>query len=93
MLLRICQNARCVELPDEDKADGEHMVGELNFSMYGTSDAAQNWGESCASTMENIGWYVAKLQRALSTILTQGRGATFMATTASPSAWIKVSNG
>ena len=32
-----------VELPAGDKVDGEDMVGELNFSMYGTRDAAQKW--------------------------------------------------
>ena len=32
-----------VELPQEDK-DGRDMVGELNYSMYGTRDAAQNLG-------------------------------------------------
>ena len=45
-----------VELPQEDTHEGEDMVGELNFSMYGTRDAAQNWGEECASAMENI-WF------------------------------------
>ena len=34
----------------------ENMVGELNFSMYGTREAAQNWGEECASTMAKIGF-------------------------------------
>ena len=33
-----------VQSPDEDKAEGEEgMCGKLNFSMYGTRDAAQNW--------------------------------------------------
>ena len=32
------------------------MVGELNYSMYGTRDAAQNWGEECANTMKSIGF-------------------------------------
>ena len=32
-----------VELPEED-SNGEDMIGELNYSMYGTRDAAQNWG-------------------------------------------------
>lgn len=32
-----------VELPPEDK-DGRDMIGELNYSMYGTRDAAQIWG-------------------------------------------------
>ena len=44
-----------VELPEEDKDSGD-MVGELNFSMYGTRDAAQNWGEECAKTMTDMGF-------------------------------------
>jgi hypothetical protein len=45
-----------VELPDEDKVDGENTIGELNFSMYGARHAAQNWGEECAATMGKIGF-------------------------------------
>lgn len=45
-----------VELAEEDKIDGEDMIGELNYSMYGTRDAAQNWGEECAATMEKAGF-------------------------------------
>ena len=45
-----------VELPDEDNTTGDKMVGELNFSMYGTRDAAQNWGEECAATMKKLGF-------------------------------------
>ena len=45
-----------VELPAEDCAEGGDMVGELNYSMYGTRGAAQNWSEECAQTMINIGF-------------------------------------
>ena len=45
-----------VELPAEDKEEGQDLVGELNYSMYGTRDAAQNWGEECAKTMKDIGF-------------------------------------
>ena len=45
-----------VELCEEDTVAGEDMVGELNYSMCGTRDAAQHWGEACASTMLNIGF-------------------------------------
>ena len=45
-----------VELPKEDNETGENLVGELNYSMYGTRDAAQNWGEECAATMEQMGF-------------------------------------
>ena len=44
-----------VELCAEDADTDEDLVGELNYSMYGTRDAAQNWGEECASTMKSIG--------------------------------------
>ena len=45
-----------MELAAEDNEKGEDLVGELNYSMYGTRDAAQNWGEECAATMEQIGF-------------------------------------
>ena len=33
-----------VQLPEEDRGDGEEeLCGRLNYSMYGTRDAAQNW--------------------------------------------------
>lgn len=44
-----------VELPEEDKVAGEQTIGEINPSMYGTRDAAQNWGEKCAPTVTNMG--------------------------------------
>ena len=35
-----------VELPPEDyQAGDEHMCGLLQYSFYGTRDAAQNWEE------------------------------------------------
>ena len=34
-----------VDLPSEDGGGGDE-IGELNFSMYGTRDAAQNWEKS-----------------------------------------------
>ena len=54
----LCAPARrqvFVELPPEDPDHGS-MVGELNYSMYGTRDAAQNWGEECAETMIKAGF-------------------------------------
>ena len=38
-----------VKLPDEalePHERGGHVVGRLNYSLYGTSDAAQNWEET-----------------------------------------------
>lgn len=40
-----------VELPQEDSNVDRDIVGELNSSMYGTRDSAQNWGDECAGTM------------------------------------------
>ena len=39
-----------IALPPEDASDG--MCGKLNKSLYGTRDAAQNWGESYMQFME-----------------------------------------
>ena len=44
-----------VELPPEDPDHGK-KIGELNCSMYGTRDAAQNWGETCAEAMIKAGF-------------------------------------
>ena len=49
-----------VELLGEDKVDGEQNVGELNSSMCGPRDAAQNLGEECASTMTHMGFVKGK---------------------------------
>ena len=43
-----------VELPPEDHTPG--MVGKLMKSMYGTRDAAQNWGETYTRYLEEIGF-------------------------------------
>ena len=48
-----------VELPEEDRGE-EDLVGELNYSMYGTRDAAQNWGEECANTLKEMGFEQGK---------------------------------
>jgi len=50
-----------VELPDEDAEPG--MCGKLIKSMYGTRDAAQNWGEEYAKFMVEI--IVAKNPRGI----------------------------
>ena len=44
-----------VELPLEDYQPGdEHMCGLLRHSLYGTRDAAHNWEEELASTLNNL---------------------------------------
>ena len=42
-------------LPPEDHTPG--MCGKLNKSLYGTRDAAQNWGESYMKFMESVGFH------------------------------------
>ena len=45
-----------VQLAKEDQEDGqEQMCGRLNFSMYGTRDAAQNWYEEYSQHLLKIG--------------------------------------
>ena len=46
-----------VQLPEEDKNDGEEeMCGRLNYSMYGTRDAAQNWFDAYSQQLVSIGF-------------------------------------
>ena len=44
-----------VELPPEDYQPGdEHICGLLQYSLYGTRDAAQNWEEELTSTLSDL---------------------------------------
>ena len=43
-----------VELPPEDYNAGDHMCGLLQYSLYSTRDAAQNWEEELASTLSDL---------------------------------------
>ena len=44
-----------VELPPEDYQPGdEHMCGLLQYSLYGTRDAAQNWEGEFTSTLSDL---------------------------------------
>ena len=46
-----------VQLPDEDRVEGEEgMCGKLNYSMYGTRDAAQNWQEEFSQQLVSKGF-------------------------------------
>ena len=46
-----------VELPKEDQKPGEEsMCGLLRYSMYGTRDAAKNWGLEVEKTLVNLGF-------------------------------------
>ena len=50
-----------VQLPQEDINNGEDkMCGKLNYSMYGTRDAAQNWHEEYSGQLVNIGFVQGK---------------------------------
>ena len=43
------------ELPSEDYQAGDgHMCGLLQYSLYGTRDAAQNWEEELASPFSDL---------------------------------------
>ena len=46
-----------IEIPIEDfEPGGEHMVGRLNLSLYGTSDATQNWTREYTAFLEKY-WF------------------------------------
>ena len=46
----------CVQIADEDKQEGdETKCGKLNYSMYGTRDAAQNWANDYADMLMSVG--------------------------------------
>ena len=46
-----------VKLPQEDIGPGEEgLCGRLNFSMYGTRDAAQNWFEEYSQGLVRVGF-------------------------------------
>ncbi len=50
-----------VELCEEDRGNGEeNMCGLLDFSMYGTRDAAQNWQIEFTKTLLNLGFQRGK---------------------------------
>ena len=45
-----------VQLAEEDRKPGEEaMCSKLNYSMYGTRDAAQNWFEEYSNQLRSIG--------------------------------------
>ena len=51
-----------VELPDEDKSDGQDMVGLLQKSLYGTRDAAINFQREVQKFMRGQGFIDGSLQ-------------------------------
>ena len=50
-----------VQLAEEDRKLGEEaMYGKLNYSMYGTRDAAQNWFEEYSNQLRSVGFIQVK---------------------------------
>ena len=49
-----------IELPDEDKADGQDMLGILEMSLYGTRDAALNFQKEVRKFMKSKGFVMRK---------------------------------
>ena len=50
-----------IELPVEDRLQGEEdMVAQLNLSLYGTRDAAQNWTQEYTRALVAAGFTVGK---------------------------------
>ena len=50
-----------IEIPVEDREEGEEgMVGQLQLSLYGTRDAAQNWAAEYTSLLEELGFRAGK---------------------------------
>ena len=48
-----------IELPDEDRTEEDEAldnIAVLNFSMYGTRDAAQNWSDKVSAHLKEIGY-------------------------------------
>ena len=46
-----------IELPEEDRLPGdEDKVAQLNLSLYGTRDAAQNWEHAYINFMVDVGF-------------------------------------
>jgi len=50
-----------IEIPAEDREEGEEgMVGQLQLSLYGTRDAAQNWAAEYTSLLTELGFRIGK---------------------------------
>ena len=50
-----------IEVPIEDREEGEEgMIGQLQLSLYGTRDAAQNWAAEYTSLLVGLGFRAGK---------------------------------
>ena len=47
-----------VQLPETDAEEG--MCGRLDVSLYGTRDAARNWGEKYVEVLQELSFFVEK---------------------------------
>ena len=62
-----------VQLPNEDQGhDGKPMCGRLNFSMYGTRDAAMNWQAEYSQRIIDNGFEQGKAPPVSSTMSAKG---------------------
>ena len=52
-----CTRDVYIEIPAEGREPGdEHRVGKLRLCLYGTRDAAHNWGETVAAQLVSCGY-------------------------------------
>ena len=65
-----------IESPDEDKTEGQDMVGFLEKSLYGTRDAALNFPKEVRKFMQSQGFVVGKYNS--STYLHKAKGIKVM---------------
>ena len=50
-----------IQIPKEDREDGDNdKVGQLNLSLYGTRDAAQNWARTVSNAMTSLGFTIGE---------------------------------
>ena len=49
------------KFPKEDREEGDDdKVGQLNLSLYGTRDAAQNWARTVSNVMTSLGFKIGE---------------------------------
>ncbi len=50
-----------IQIPKEDREEGDDdKVGQLNLSLYGTRDAAQNWARTVSNVMTSLGFKIGE---------------------------------
>ena len=53
-LYAVCERKVFVQLPEGYEQEG--MCGQLNYTLYGTRDAAQSWEKECTNTLIEAGF-------------------------------------